>query len=87
MKIDYLSQEEVDYILQALLFSSSGDIISNWTEEDMLKLLQIAIKIKDKTVESHGFINVDKLEITKENGCDNLTKVRLIKEHFDIKEF
>ena len=97
MKIDYLSQEEIDYILQALLFGSSADIISNWTEEDMSKLLQIAIKIKiniaiqtyaesDKTIESHG-INIDTLEITKENNCDNLIKVKLIKEYFDIKEF
>jgi len=78
-----IEKNEKDLIIQALLFGSSADIISDWSEDDASKLLELAIKIKgdDKN------INIDKLQITKENNCDNLTKVRLIKEHFDIKEF
>ena len=41
-----LSQEELKYILESLLFSSSVDICADWYKEDISKMLEICKKLR-----------------------------------------
>lgn len=85
--MENLSKKEINLVIQALLFSSSADIISDWTEDDQMELINIAVKIKRANLLHREDVNLDNLQITKETACDNLAKVRLIKTYFDILEF
>jgi len=49
MKSIDLTQEEQNLITEALLFSATGDMCSNWTKKDDVKLLALAAKIKGTT--------------------------------------
>lgn len=82
-----LSKKEINLVIQALLFGSSADIISDWTEDDQMELINIAVKIKRANLLHREDVNLDNLQITKETHCDNLAKVRLIKTYFNITEF
>jgi hypothetical protein len=41
-----LSQEELKYILESLLFSSSIDICADWYKEDISKMVEICKKLR-----------------------------------------
>ena len=89
MTLDNLTPNDVQLIITALLFSSSPDITGEWTEEETLDMIDVAVKIKRKAEITPNPLDVKalKIKIAKETCCDNLTKVRLITDYFDLKEF
>ena len=89
MTLDNLTPNDVQLIITALLFSSSPDITGEWTEEETLDMIDVAVKIKRKAELTPNPLDVKalKIKIAKKDNCDNLTKVRLITDYFDLKEF
>ena len=47
-KID-INEEDLQYILESLIFSSCVDITTDWKEKDNKNIIDLAKKIKDKT--------------------------------------
>ena len=82
--IDNLNEEEIKLVLEALLFSCSADICAKWNEEDTMKLLDIAVKIKRNTFCNRDSLLNGNLEIMTGKNADNLAKVNIIRTFFDL---
>lgn len=87
MTIDNLTIEDINIIIEALLFSSSADTIAEWDEKDALNMIDIAVKIKRSIGLTNDNVISDKIKIAKENNCDNLAKIKLIKDFFNLNEY
>jgi len=87
MNINDLTIEEIRIIIEALLFSSSADIIADWNEEDASKMIDLAVKIKRKIGLTSENVLSEKIRISSEKNCDNLLKVNKIKTFFNLKEY
>lgn len=68
-----LSNEEIQIILESLLFSSSADVCADWYKNDIDAMLDLAKKLRFK----HQDIpteNVYIITTEKNNFCDEITK-------------
>ena len=87
MTLENLTLEEIKIIIEALLFSSSADIIAEWNEKDTLNMIDLAVQIKRKIGLTPDNLLSEKIKIAKENNCDNLSKANTIKTFFNLEEF
>lgn len=74
--INSLSKEEIVTILEALLFSSSADVVANWYKEHNLNALDLAKKIRmmfpDVIVENIYIYEDGKIVLNDQHSKDML---------------
>ena len=78
------SGEQINYIIESLLYAGSINIGADWQERDHLKLIELAIKIKEKVPES--VLNLENLTLYTGDGFED-SSIEIIEENFDIDLF
>jgi len=76
-----LNNEEINLIVESLLFSASADICSNWSEEENEKMVKIALKLK-----KYNKLSIKNIElIGTQKTYENKKLSKKIKNKFKIK--
>lgn len=76
--MDNLTKEEITYIVESLLFSLCLEITDRWSEDDRLKMLYLAKKLKTEDISLN---NID-LHVFVDSEEDSLSK--LVSTNFNI---
>ena len=79
-----LTSKQINYIVETLLYAGSINIGADWSEEDSANIVDLAVKIKQKT----SGVTLDLKNLTVYKGIDLEDNViETIEDNFDIDQF
>lgn len=78
MKIENIKQDELNLIIEALLFSSTLDVSADWSQKVCSDMIELAYQLNNKC-------ELKNIELCKEENSENYLMNRKIKNQFNIK--